>query len=255
MISRSEVERPAQVDEREDIFVAAWERLENQWGIRLHKNALTEAMPDLSALTINEWVNFGLFMGFIPPVVTSVQADLSYDMQGAVIVRPTIGYPPRALAEMVAQEISRSITTDHIKKGGATRHRNHHRKLLSLLRVFRLALEGWSDAEIAKLEGKPITTIKSQVKAASKLLGATPVRGKGWKDKHKEICSTCKAIGILSYQQCSIARARLEMLRPSEKKKSRPSAIPRQFEPWRLPPRAVHSEKSAFARYDANVRR
>lgn len=246
-ISRKDVDRPDQVDEREDSFIMSWRRFERRWRINLPRVLLGELLPDLSFFTLDRWLMYGRIT--VNPTVMPVTPGLGDDTDAdTLLLRLECNCPEDLLIAQVTEAIRKA-------KGGRqskdAARRNRYDNLIKQVRVFEKAARGYTVPQIASWEKRSVQTIKSRLAAAVKWIGIKPVTGKEWKKWHIDHCSICRNSGCLSYQNCPVAQSYMKRLPTTKKTLPKPPHYADRPERRLLPPRPLQSEKSVFGKWDS----
>jgi DNA-binding NarL/FixJ family response regulator len=126
-----------------------------------------------------------------------------------------------------------------------SRERRRHDRLAFQLEVFDLYMNGQLVWEIAKqLHTKP-STVKSALAVAMELTGVERAKhGKAWFTHHKKTCANCNGKEAVNYA-CRLVAQRIRAF--GEARQQRRAESAKSY----IPPMPVKSEKSAFAKWDA----
>jgi hypothetical protein len=247
-LARKDIDRHGQaMDHRDDSFLQAWGRFEYTWQITLPKKALTDRLPSLSYLTVDDWQRlWAECETIIPPALTLIEAGLVNTPPGTLTIQLDLGHVDGDLLECVKEALRKARAgMPKSRRTAEKKGRTHQDKFTDQLRVFDAGSLGASVWEIAKTEGKPQSTVKSMLKAIRKRIGSEkPHHGRAWYAHHVKICPICHQIGIPSNTCPSVAERRKREGQVHE-------ARIREFQRTYIPPLLVSSEKAAFGRWDA----
>lgn len=246
-IARKDIDlHGAPFDPHEDeAFLCAWGSFEYKWGIKCPKIWLTNAMPNLGYLTVQEWQGAWGGEPIFSPAVTLVDAGLVDTPPGTLTIRLDLSYPNDALDFYIREQIAKTRAAGNKNKNFPEKKRDRHDKVTQQLEVFDMRMRGESIWQIAKTLRKSQSTIKSMYETARKLIGSIkPKHGRAWYRLHVKTCPTCNAIGEATLQ-CAIVSQRREKEGKFHRQRDK------EIDQFWIPPLPVQSEKSAFAKWES----
>jgi hypothetical protein len=210
-IKRSQVQRPAEVDEREDEFIAAWESFERKYGVRLPVDALKPGYPDLMPETVAEWQTlYDIYPDILPPAVVDISNELSCGPPAGTVAIQFGDYLPGDLKETLLRQITRKSERPKTRCRGDKRAAQYQ--------LAQQVAAGHALSNVAAAEGISLSTAKSRLAAQARRTGHKP-SAKGFKADHVKACPICGPRGGL-VKDCPTAGAWMNQHTMDEKEKT-----------------------------------